>query len=177
MDAYIIVFYLILSFFSCKWKKRILKLNEAIYYNVKKPKNSIEKQKLYLDYQNKKHNSNELKEEELIDSMEKQLYRFIENSLEFNFYYNNVLCGFAILDVGLTSISAVYSVYNPKMLKQGIGNFILLKIIEWAKKENFQFLYLGSYMSNISKMSYKARFKPAEVLNAGSSKWQTFNKF
>ena len=35
----------------------------------------------------------------------------------------------------------------------------------YGKKNNFKYLYLGYYISQITKMAYKIRFKPGQILD------------
>ena len=46
------------------------------------------------------------------------------------------------------------------------------KLIEQAKKEKKKYLYLGYYIKECKKMSYKINFKPIEILK--NQKWEIF---
>ena len=87
-------------------------------------------------------------------------------------YKNNKFFGAMLYDVYENSYSANYSFYNPKYKNRSLGTFLILKLIEQAKKEKLKHLYLGYYIKECKKMSYKINFKPIEILK--NKKWKTF---
>lgn len=69
-------------------------------------------------------------------------------------------------------MSSVYFFYEPEevFLKLNFGIFGSIKEIEWIleiKKSfpEFCYYYLGFYIQNNKKMSYKGDFEPAELLD------------
>jgi len=87
-------------------------------------------------------------------------------------YKNNKFFGAILYDIYKNSFSANYSFYNPKYKNRSLGSFLILKLIEQAKKEKIEYLYLGYYIKECKKMSYKINFKPIEILK--NKKWETF---
>jgi arginyl-tRNA--protein-N-Asp/Glu arginylyltransferase len=67
--------------------------------------------------------------------------------------------------------SAVYSFFAPDMEKQSLGTHAILWLIERAKALGLSYVYLGYWVAESKKMSYKARFKAGEVLLGGT--WRT----
>ncbi len=70
----------------------------------------------------------------------------------------------ALIDQLADGPSMVYSFFDPKLAKRSLGNFMILENIERAKQESKQYLYLGFWIENSPKMSYKQRFVPLEVM-------------
>jgi arginine-tRNA-protein transferase len=58
--------------------------------------------------------------------------------------------------------SAVYSFYDPNLARRGLGTFMILWLVERARALGRSFVYLGFWVRNSPKMSYKSRFKPLE---------------
>ncbi|HKT18765.1 MAG TPA: arginyltransferase [Stellaceae bacterium] len=72
------------------------------------------------------------------------------------------------LDDGL---SAVYSFYAPEAGKRSLGTLLVLALVDEARRRRLPFVYLGYWIADSAKMSYKARFHPLEAL--GPQGWRT----
>ncbi|WP_319410338.1 arginyltransferase [uncultured Cohaesibacter sp.] len=76
-----------------------------------------------------------------------------------------------LLAVTLTDIlddatSMVYSFFSPEMERRSLGTYIILDHIRQAIELGLSYVYLGYWVKDSHKMSYKTRFKPLEVLGA-----------
>ena len=87
-----------------------------------------------------------------------------------NIYKNNIFIGSILYDMYKNSFSANYSFYNPKYKNRSLGSFLILKLIDEAKKQKKKYLYLGYYIKECKKMSYKINFQPIEILK--NKKWE-----
>lgn len=76
------------------------------------------------------------------------------------------LVGACLCDQMSDGYSAVYSFSDPDEPRRGLGNFMILRLIELAKIRKFPFVYLGYWIAESPKMSYKDRFRPMEALSA-----------
>jgi len=61
--------------------------------------------------------------------------------------------------------SAVYSFYDPDVPKRSLGTCAVLTLIERAAAEGLPYVYLGYWIAESPKMSYKTRFRPLEMLD------------
>lgn len=94
-------------------------------------------------------------------------------SVELSFWYQNELIAVSILDVGETSLSAVYCYFDPSAAKFSPGTFSILKQLRIARQLQRPWLYLGLYVEANAHLNYKARFRPNQRLVAGA--WQDFD--
>jgi arginine-tRNA-protein transferase len=60
--------------------------------------------------------------------------------------------------------SAVYTYFDPAEYRRSLGVFAILYQIEKAKQAGLNALYLGYWIKNCQKMSYKTDYRPLEIL-------------
>ncbi len=80
------------------------------------------------------------------------------------------LLAVAVLDRLDDGLSAVYSFYEPTLTRRSLGRYTILWQIQYARDLNLPYLYLGYWIAESRKMSYKADFLPVELHLGGS--WQ-----
>lgn len=67
-----------------------------------------------------------------------------------------------VFDQFSDGISLIYSFFDPEMDRLSLGTFMILDQIGRAKARELSFVYLGYWIRQSDKMSYKARFRPLE---------------
>jgi arginine-tRNA-protein transferase len=60
--------------------------------------------------------------------------------------------------------SAVYSFSTPDEPARGLGNYVILRLVERARDTGLPYVYLGYWIEQSPKMAYKSRFRPMEAL-------------
>lgn len=69
------------------------------------------------------------------------------------------------------SYSAIYTFFDPDYNSRSLGSYAIIWLIRLAQAEKRQYLYLGYWIRNCRKMSYKIEYRPIELLING--RWQT----
>ena len=158
------------NFKLTKSLKRVLKKFENFSFKLIKNRSTQEHFELFKKYQSDRHAGGSMS-----DMDENEFKSMIETSpiktslMEFRDKYNN-LVGVVILDIDKNNLSAVYSFFNPKFNKFGLGNYMVIKCLLFGKDNQYDYLYLGYYIEEISSMSYKSRFKPGQIFN--NNEWK-----
>ena len=152
--------------------KRVSKKFRDLNYELVKNKSTKEHFELFKKYQLKRHTGGSMS-----DMNEDEFTSMIETSpintalLEFRNKSRN-LVGAVLLDIEEKNLSAVYSYFDPKFNKFGLGNYMILQCFSYGKIKKYKYLYLGYYIKELSSMSYKSRFRPGQILN--NNEWQNF---
>lgn len=79
----------------------------------------------------------------------------------------------SIVDTLADGLSAVYTFYDVENMREGLGVYAILYLIQHAVSLGLPYLYLGYWVEQNQKMSYKIRYQPLEKLNCGV--WQSFD--
>ncbi|MBT5040175.1 MAG: arginyltransferase [Rhodospirillaceae bacterium] len=66
------------------------------------------------------------------------------------------------------SLSAVYTFFEPCADKRSLGSEMILWLAKNCRETNKKYLYLGFWIEESAKMAYKARFRPLQMLVAGT---------
>ena len=69
-------------------------------------------------------------------------------------------------------LSALYTYFEPEWEARSLGVFAVLWQLERARALGLPYLYLGYWVRDCRKMSYKDRFRPLEAWDG--KQWQGF---
>lgn len=114
---------------------------------------------LYARYSRERHQS---------DASKKQYLGFlgttpIETGL-MTYYVADRLVGVGWIDVLDHGLSSVYFAFDPGESERSLGTYSVIREIEEVRALGKQWLYLGFYVPESRKMSYKASYRPHQLL-------------
>jgi leucyl-tRNA---protein transferase len=79
------------------------------------------------------------------------------------------LVGIAVIDRVMDGLSAIYTFFDPDYRERSLGVFAVLAQIEYCATNDIPYLYLGYWIRDCPKMSYKIDYRPIELLI--SNRW------
>ena len=71
-------------------------------------------------------------------------------------------------------LSAVYTFFEPELAGRSLGRFAVLTLINKAREMGLNYVYLGYWIKDCEKMSYKSEYRP--LLMYDGSGWVDFHE-
>ncbi len=93
---------------------------------------------------------------------------------EIDVFAGDRLIGISFLDIGQTSTSSVYAMFEPEESKRSLGIFMILQAIQYSRELGCSFYYPGYAYRGPSFYDYKKNFAGLESYDWQKG-WQTYN--
>lgn len=124
---------------------------------------------LYQHYQNERHAGSDIDQDDQDQYMQFLLQSRVNSRIvEFRDGPQDSHPGrlrmVSMIDILDQGISSVYTFYDASNASASYGSFSILWQIQQALELDLPYLYLGYYIKDSEKMSYKAKFQPIEGL-------------
>lgn len=87
------------------------------------------------------------------------------------------LIAVSYMDMGLTSLSSIYGIFEPDQSGRSLGIFTMLKEIEHAVVSGRTYHYPGYVTSGSSSYDYKKQFAALEGYDWQDETWKPFEEF
>lgn len=126
---------------------------------------------LYCRYQKARHDGGGMSEDDPLQYAEFILKSRVESWLV-EFREAGQLRMVSLIDRLEDGLSAVYTFFDPDLKGAAFGVYNILWQIELARQTGLQYVYLGYWIGQSPKMSYKAHYRPLERLENG--RWVAF---
>lgn len=105
------------------------------------------------------------------DQYEAFLNRVWDCTHYYRFYDRGRLVALAVIDELEDGLSAIYTFFEPGEDRRSLGTFAILWQVEKARDMGLDYVYLGYWIRDCRKMSYKSDFRPLEIYV--NSRWTT----
>ena len=152
--------------------RRVRNLNRDLAGRLVAPRASPEHYQLFLAYQQSRHRDSDMA------TMTYGEYRaMVEETavrtaiLELRDTAGR-LVAVSLVDRLDDGVSAVYSFFDPDQGRRSLGTWCILWLVDECRRRTLPYVYLGYWIADSPKMSYKARFAALERLKAGT--WSAF---
>jgi arginine-tRNA-protein transferase len=143
-------------------EKRVLRRNADIEVSTMPGRFREDHFDLYRRYINSRHN-----EGSMANPSKSDYHRFLicdwTDTLFFEYRLNRILIAVAVCDITDSGLSAVYTFFDPDYTERSPGHFAILNQIVESRNRDLDYLYLGYWIRDCDKMSYKRRYKPLEA--------------
>jgi len=143
-------------------ENRVIRRNADIKISTMQGRFRDEHFDLYRRYINSRHN-----EGSMANPTKSDYHRFLicdwTDTLFFEYRVDRILIAVAVCDITDSGLSAVYTFFDPDYTERSPGHFAILNQIYESRLRDLDYLYLGYWIRDCSKMSYKRRYKPLEA--------------
>ncbi|MFR0673097.1 arginyltransferase [Enterobacterales bacterium AW_CKDN230030176-1A_HGKHYDSX7] len=159
-------------FIPNRQQRRILKRNAELEVTAVRPTFTEEYFDLYRRYIEQRHADGDM-----YPPSREQFSTFLVRDLPFCWFYEFRLEGrllaVAVCDLLPNGLSAVYTFYEPEEERRSLGRYAILWQIGETLRRNLDAVYLGYWIKNCQKMSYKTQYRPIELLI--NQRWVSVN--
>ncbi len=157
------------EFIPRRIQKRIWKRNRDLETHPRAARYDEEHFQLYQRYLHIRHQGSEM-----ADPVPEEYLTFLTSSWSETWFYefraNGDLVAVTVADRVDTGLSAVYTFFDPAHAARSPGAYAILWLIGETKRLGLSWLYLGYWIAECRKMSYKSLYRPFEIYRNGG--WQ-----
>nr|WP_295739010.1 arginyltransferase [uncultured Acidocella sp.] len=148
-------------------QRRIEKRNADLLVQEMPPRATAEQYALFQAYQQARHGDGDMSTMSFYDYRAMVEDTPIETSLVEFRLPSGQLVGACLTDRLGDGLSAVYSFFETEMNARSLGTYAIIWLARRAVSLRLEHVYLGYWVEDSRKMSYKAKFHPSEVLRGG----------
>lgn len=164
-----------LDYTFSKSDRRILRKNSHLTTIIRHPTLTREHLSLFDRYHRYKHHTRDW---DAPKSDPKNYYAsFVQGHGDFGFevlyFEGEKLIAVDLIDILEQGISSLYCYYDPEFNAQSLGRYTLLQQIEFAKRLNLKWIYLGYYVEGCQSLAYKINYKPSLQLQGRPEEYET----
>ncbi len=150
------------EFKATRTQRRIERMNAGLRWRECAAVATPEQFELFARYQDGRHTDGEMAKMDESDYQALVEDTPVETSLVEFRDDNDVLVAVCLMDKICDGLSAVYSFFDPELERNSLGTYMVVWLIRRSKSLDLPYVYLGFWIGQSAKMSYKANFRPCE---------------
>jgi len=158
------------DFQPSRGQRRIWKRNQDLVIQTVLAEYNDEHFQLYRRYMRTRHAGGGMDSTDPEKYSEFLINPYIDAQL-IEFRHQDKLLAIASVDVLNNALSAVYTFFDPDESARSLGGMAILWLIEQAKQQQREHIYLGYWIKECQKMVYKSKYRPFEIFQEG--RWIT----
>ncbi|MGI9327417.1 MAG: arginyltransferase [Pseudomonadales bacterium] len=162
----------VLAFQSRRRHRRVLDKNADLAVVVEPGQLTDAHYELYARYISTRHGDGDM-----YPPSEDQFRSFLLGSwsetLFVSSYLRGQLVAVAVTDRQPRGLSAIYTYFEPSLPKRSLGMYSILQQLALCERWALPYLYLGFWIRDSPKMSYKLDYRPIEILV--ENRWLTLS--
>jgi arginine-tRNA-protein transferase len=148
-------------------QRRAIRINRDLEVRVEAPPLTGEDYDLFLRYQRGRHAGGTMEQLTMEQTAEFLAGSWSQTRI-CRFRENGRLIALAALDRLDDGLSAVYTFFDPDTSRRSPGAYTILWAIGHARDLGLAWLYLGYWIRDCPKMSYKDQYQPQQRLRGGT---------
>ncbi len=152
-------------------QRRVLKRNAALTVSVQQPHFDQAHFELYQRYQAARHSGGGMDH----DNRDQYAHFLVASQVDtylLTFREGDQIQMVSVVDRIADGFSSVYTFFNPELPARSLGVFNVLWQIDLARQFRLPYLYLGYWIADSRKMTYKQQYQPLQGLI--DADWRTF---
>ena len=160
----------IADFIPSRSLRRIQKTSADLSVRLVRPHATLEQFRLFARYQRSRHSDSDMASMTFGDFRAMMEDSPVASRVIELRDAAGAFLGACLLDVLDDGLSAVYSFFDADQPRRSLGTLLVLALVDCARERGLPYAYLGYWIAESRKMTYKARFRPLEGL--GPTGWQ-----
>ncbi len=151
------------DFKPSKSQRRVTNRNQDLSFETTPPVATAEQYQIFDSYQKCRHAGGDMAKMDFYE------YQALVEETPVDTYIGefrdetNQLVGVMLADRVENGLSAVYSFFAPDLQSRSLGSHMILWLVEQARIQSLDYVYLGYWVDGSPKMAYKANYRPLEV--------------
>lgn len=153
----------VIDFTPNRQQRKTINRNRDLEVNETSSISDDEHYQLYQRYISQRHTDGDM-----YPPSKEQYDAFLLNSIGNTHYYDfrldKQLVAVAVTDHMSNGLSAIYTFFDPELERRSLGKYAILWQIQRARELQLPYLYLGYWIKDCRKMSYKTDYRPLQLL-------------